>query len=139
MRLPFLLAAVLVATAPPTARAQAASAPPAPPTPAARRLVCDNYRAVMLYEGFPREAMERNLETGSAVVQFTLTAEGEVTEVRAIESTDPVFAAAAIRTVEQYRCRGIGRSVKVRVPFQYRLEPVAAPGGSAKPAASGSR
>ena len=71
--------------------------------------------------GFPREAVAQNLREGSALVEFTLTIEGRVTNVRVIESSHPVFATAAVSVAGKYQCTGVGKEVQVRVPFRYRL------------------
>jgi len=71
--------------------------------------------------GFPRAAAAQDLREGFALVEFTLTIDGRVTDVRAVESSHPIFAASAESIVSRYQCRGIGREVQVRVPFRYSL------------------
>ena len=71
---------------------------------------------------FPREAMRANLEKGEALIQFTLGANGEVKDVKAIRSTHPIFARASMRLVSEYKCQGQGREVVVQVPFSYKTE-----------------
>jgi len=83
--------------------------------------VCSNYAAVVRQVGFPRRAVELNLKEGSAVLEFTLTSEGQITDITAVESSHPVFAQAAKDIVNKYQCRGIGRDIRVRVPFKFQL------------------
>ena len=63
-----------------------------------------------------------NLRHGFALIEFTLTIDGRVTDIRAIESSHPIFAASAESIVSRYQCRGIGREVQVRVPFRQPVE-----------------
>jgi protein TonB len=71
---------------------------------------------------FPREAVRQGLDRGEAVVQFTLTASGEVKDIRAIRSTNQIFARNSVRIVGEYKCQGQGRDIIVTVPFGYKLE-----------------
>ena len=71
---------------------------------------------------FPREAIRQGLERGEAVVQFTLTANGEMKDIRAIRSSNAIFARNSVRIVGDYKCQGQGRDVTVTVPFGYKLE-----------------
>lgn len=84
--------------------------------------VCSNYREVVAQAGFPREAVAQNLAQGSALIEFTITSDGRVTGVRAVESSHPVFAQAAMGMVRNFQCSGVGRDIRVRVPFGFRLE-----------------
>lgn len=83
--------------------------------------VCSNYAAVMRQVGFPRRAVELNLKQGSVVLEFTLTSEGQITNITAIESSHPVFTQAATDIINKYQCRGLGRDIRVRVPFEFQL------------------
>lgn len=115
---------------PPPTHVDIAPAPPAPaaaPAPPAPQLmpasvVCSNYASVMGDSLFPREAIKLGLENGSATIQFTLAADGEVRDVRALRSSHPVFARNSLRIVGEYKCQGQGRDVLVQVPFNYRLQ-----------------
>ena len=66
--------------------------------------------------------MRQGLERGEAVIQFTLTAAGEVKDIRASVRRNPIFARNSIRIVSEYKCQGQGRDVTVTVPFGYKLE-----------------
>jgi len=115
-------APVVIAPAPPPPVA-AAPAPPAPaPTTASAGVVCSNYASVMGDVAFPREAQRQGIERGEATIQFTLTASGEVRDIKAIRSTHQIFARNSIRIVSEYKCQGQGRDVTVTVPFAYKME-----------------
>jgi protein TonB len=113
-------APVTITPAPPPV----AAAPPAPPAPttAAASVVCSNYATVMGDVAYPREAQRQGIEKGEATIQFTLTPNGEVKDIKAIRSTHQIFARNSIRIVSEYKCQGQGREVTVTVPFAYRLE-----------------
>jgi protein TonB len=110
-----------VAIAPVTPPAPVAPAPPAP-APVSASVVCSNYATVMGDAAFPRDAARQGLERGEVLVQFTLTASGEVRDVRALRSSHPIFARNSVRLVGEYKCQGQGRDVTVTVPFSYKLE-----------------
>lgn len=125
--------AVTVAEAPPpVVEAPRVQAPPAPPPPApapapvvapppvSASVVCANYTQAMGDAVFPREAQRVGLDRGSALIQFTLAASGEVRDVRAVNASHPAFAKAAMKVVSEYRCKGTGRDTPVQVPFEYK-------------------
>ena len=119
-------APVVIAPAPPPVVA-APPAPPAPPAPAPAPAVtagvaCSNYTKVMGDVAFPREAIRAGIERGEATIQFTLTASGEIKDVKSVSASNPIFARNSIRIVGQYKCQGQGRDVVVLVPFGYKLE-----------------
>jgi len=113
-------APVVIAPAPPPP----APAPPAPPAPATASagVVCSNYATVMGDVAFPRDAQRQGIERGEATIQFTLTANGEVKDIKAIRSNHQIFARNSIRIVSEYKCQGQGRDLLVTVPFGYKLE-----------------
>jgi periplasmic protein TonB len=113
-------APVTIAPAPPPVAA--APAPAAAPAVLSAGVVCSNYNSVMGDVAFPRDAVRQGLERGEATIQFTLTAAGEVKDIRAIRSSNPIFARNSIRIVGEYKCQGQGRDVTVVVPFGYKLE-----------------
>ena len=100
------------------------TAPAAPPAPAvmSAAVVCSNYASKMGDAGFPREAARQGIDKGEALIQFTLTAGGEIKDVKALRSSHPIFARNSIRIVSEYQCQGQGRDVIVQVPFGYKLE-----------------
>jgi protein TonB len=85
-------------------------------------VVCSNYSTVMGDVAYPREAARQGLDRGEALIQFTLGANGEVKDIKALRATHPIFARNSIRIVGQYKCQGQGHDVIVQVPFGYKLE-----------------
>jgi periplasmic protein TonB len=124
--------APIAATTPTPALESAPVAPPAvaetpapvttPPPVMSAAVVCTNYARVMGQTGFPREALRLGLETGEALIQFTLSANGEVKDIKSLRASHPVFARNSMRIVSEYKCVGQGREVIVQVPFGYKLE-----------------
>ncbi len=121
-------APVVIAPAPPPVVA-APPAPPAPPAPApapapvvTAGVACSNYTTVMGDVAYPREAIRAGIERGDATIQFTLTASGEIKDIKALRASNPIFARNSIRIVGQYKCAGQGRDVLVTVPFGYKME-----------------
>ncbi|MGZ8260127.1 MAG: TonB family protein [Caldimonas sp.] len=116
-------AAVVITPAPPPV-VVAPPAPPAPPPPvtASASVVCSNYATVMGDVAYPRDAQRQGIERGEATIQFTLTASGEVKDIRAVRSTHQIFARNSVRIVSEYKCQGQGRDITVTVPFAYKLE-----------------
>jgi periplasmic protein TonB len=115
----------IVPAPPPPAPAPPApppAAPPAPPPTVTAGVACSNYTTVMGDAGFPREAIRQGLDKGEALIQFTLTASGEIKDIKALRSSHAIFARNSIRIVGEYKCQGQGRDVLVTVPFGYKLE-----------------
>jgi len=92
------------------------------PTKVSAAVACSNYAKLMDEAGFPREALRRGLERGDALIQFTLGENGEVKDVKALQTSHPIFAANSVRIVSDYKCTGQGREVVVQVPFMYQRE-----------------
>jgi len=107
---------------PPPPVAEAPPQPVAPPAPVSAAVVCSNYKQKMGDASFPRQAARAGLEKGEVLVQFTLGPGGEVKDVKALKSTHPIFARAAMQIVSEYKCQGQGRDVVVQVPFSYRIQ-----------------
>ncbi len=99
-----------------------AAPPQAPAVPLSASVACSNYRQVMGDAGFPREAQRLGLEEGRVVVQFTLGAQGEIKDVKALSSSHAAFEKASIKTVSAYKCAGQGRERVVQVPFLYKSD-----------------
>ena len=114
-------APVTIAPTPPPVVVAAAPAPPAPAVMSAG-VVCSNYQTVMGDTAFPREAIRLGIERGDALVQFTLSAAGEVRDIKVVRASHPVFARNSVRVVGEYKCQGQGRDVTVQVPFGYKME-----------------
>jgi periplasmic protein TonB len=100
------------------------AAPPAPPRPAqvSASVVCSNFVTAMGDAAFPREARRAGLEKGEVLVQFTLAANGEIKDMKAVRATHQIFARAAMGIVSEFKCQGQGHDVVVQVPFSYKLE-----------------
>ena len=105
----------------------------AAPRPRRRRrssagVVCSNYTTVMGDVAFPREAIRQGLEKGEALIQFTLTANGEIKDVKALRARRiPIFARNSIRIVGEYKCQGQGRDVIVHGALRLQAGLSAAP------------
>jgi len=106
----------------PVAPPAAAPAPAAPPAPMSAAVVCSNFSTVMGDSVFPREAVRQGIEKGDALIQFTLSANGEVKDVKVLKSSHPIFARNSMRLVSEYKCQGQGRDVLVQVPFGYKMD-----------------
>jgi protein TonB len=106
----------------PVAPPAAAPAPAAPPAPVSAAVVCSNFSTAMGDAGFPREAVRQGIEKGEALIQFTLSATGEIKDVKVLKSTHPIFARNSMRVVSEYKCQGQGRDVLVQVPFGYKMD-----------------
>ena len=106
----------------PVAPPAAAPAPAAPPAPVSAAVVCSNFSTVMGDSVFPREAVRQGIEKGEALIQFTLSASGEIKDVKVLKSTHPIFARNSMRLVSEYKCQGQGKDVLVQVPFGYKME-----------------
>lgn len=109
---------VMAPVAPPVV---AAPAPPAPAVMSAA-VVCSNYSTKMGEAGFPREAIRQGIDKGEALIQFTLSASGEVKDIKVLRASHSIFARNSTRIVAEYKCAGQGRDVTVQVPFGYKLE-----------------
>ena len=102
------------------------AAPPAetPPlaAPVSAAVACSNYSNVMGQAAFPRAATRLGIEEGEALVQFTLGANGEIRDIKAVRASHPAFAENSIRLVSAFKCTGRGGDVTVQVPFAYKSE-----------------
>jgi protein TonB len=85
-------------------------------------VACSNYANVMGDVAFPREAVRQGIERGEAVIAFTLTAAGQITNIRTVSASNQIFARNSIRIVGEYKCQGQGRDITVTVPFGYKLQ-----------------
>ena len=115
-------APVVIAPPPPPVAVAPAPPPVAPPAPVSAGVVCSNFQTVMGDVAYPREAQRAGIERGEALVQFTLTASGEIKDVKVLRSSNPIFARNSERIVREYKCQGQGREVTVQVPFGYKLQ-----------------
>jgi protein TonB len=71
---------------------------------------------------YPREAATKKIDRGGVVVEFRMSADGEISEVRELRSTHPAFTAVAFLGVYQLKCKGVGRDIRVQMPFGFLLQ-----------------
>ena len=96
--------------------------PPDPVQSQTALALCPNFQQVVQSARYPTDAHAALLKEGKVLVDFTLTADGEVTDVSAIRASDEVFVAEAVATVKRLKCNRQSRNIRVRVPFGFRLE-----------------
>jgi periplasmic protein TonB len=94
----------------------------AAPQPAVRsaRVACPNYVEVMSSISYPREALKDNLE-GEVVIEFTVTASGQVKDPVIKSSTNRAFNRASLAVVDRLSCQGQGQDVRVQAPIGFKL------------------
>ena len=70
------------------------------------------------------------------LIQFTLTAAGEIKDVKALRASHPIFARNSMRIVGEYKCQGQGRdvdghgAVRLQARMKARSDPDGAPASS---------
>ena len=114
-------APVAIAPAPPPVVAAPPPAP-APPQPVKVGVVCPNVTTVMGESGFPAEATRKNIEKGETTMEWTVTAAGEIKDVKVLNSTNAIFSRQSARLIGDYKCVGQGRDVTVRQVFSYNTQ-----------------
>lgn len=110
--------------------APAPSAPvheaPPPPVAVAKPVshevgvVCPNSDQVRASMTYPQDAQDNDI-TGDVTVEFTVDAEGNVTNPRVTQHADDILERAALATVRRFHCVGQGQMVHVQVPFTFNL------------------
>ena len=106
--------------------------PPSPPTRPTGRLgpwIADTDLLLLarIKPIYPHSAIRNGIE-GTVVVEFTVTRNGEVSDIRVIESSNRIFEAAAIAAVAKSRYQprivdGVAVDVRgVRTELAFRLE-----------------
>ena len=92
------------------------------PAPVARtaRAACANYVEVMSSIAYPRDALRDGLE-GEVVMEFTVTASGQIKDVAIKSSTNRVFNRPSMAVVSQLSCQGQGQDVRVTAPIGFKL------------------
>jgi periplasmic protein TonB len=92
------------------------------PAPAVRsaRVACPNYIEVMQAISYPKEALKDSIE-GEVVIEFTVTASGQVKDTIIKSSTNRVFNRASMAAVSQLSCQGQGQDVRVMAPISFKL------------------
>jgi protein TonB len=104
------------------------TAPPvvAPPVPAPKPVshevgvVCPNSDQIRGSIRYPQAAQENNI-TGDVLIEFTVAADGKITNERVAQSADSDLDRAAFDAVRQFKCVGQGQPVRVQVPFSFNL------------------
>ena len=101
------------------------TASPDPLEPPARmplvRTMCPNYVEVLSATTYPRDAIQRHLDEGEAVVAFVVE-QGRVGQVTVVSASDPAFGAAAAAAVARFECERTEQPVHFRIPFKYKRE-----------------
>lgn len=83
---------------------------------------CSNFQWVTRVIGYPRAAANKGLDHGYVEIEFKLMPDGQINEFHVLRSTDATFTKSAVYALSWLKCTGLGREVRVRVPFEYRLE-----------------
>jgi TonB family protein len=73
---------------------------------------------------YPAEALRLGIESGSATVTFTLTADYKVANAAVVSSTHPVFSEAALLAAQKMQCTGPSRQneTQITIPFGFKLQ-----------------
>jgi protein TonB len=95
-------------------------APPPKPAMTSARVACANYVQVMQSIVYPREALKDGIE-GEVIMEFTVTASGQVKDTVIKSSTNRVFNRASMAVVSQLTCQGQGQDVRVQAPISFKL------------------
>lgn len=92
------------------------------PAPAVRsaRVVCPNYSDAIQSMGYPKEALKENIE-GEVVIEFTVTASGQVKDTVIKSSSNRLFNRASLAAVSQLSCQGQGQDIRVQAPLSFKL------------------
>src|SRR5882672_9941358 len=101
---------------------KAPEAPPAPAPPVrSAQGACPNYLEVMKAIQYPREALLDNIQ-GEVVVEFTITAAGQVKDAVIKSSSNRIFNRVALSTVQtRLTCQGQGQDVRVLAPIGFKI------------------
>lgn len=83
-------------------------------------VVCPNSDQIRGSIRYPQAAQENNI-TGDVLIEFTVDADGKITNERVAQSADSDLDRAAFNAVKQFKCVGQGQPVRVQVPFSFNL------------------
>jgi len=115
---PAPMAPVIQPPAPPAAKPAPA---PAPAGPRSARVVCPNYVEVMSKIEYPRQALLDGTE-GEVLIEFTVSADGQIKDVVIKSSSNRVFNRAALGAVQSgLTCQGQGQDVRVQAPVSFKI------------------
>ncbi len=103
--------------------AKPVEAPPAPPQPAVRSagVVCTNVRELAANVPYPREAALEGIQ-GEVVVEFTLTAGGQIRDPVIRSSANRIFNRVALQLASRLTCPGQGQDMRVSFPINFTLK-----------------
>ncbi len=96
---------------------------PPPSAPAASvTTACPNVGAIAasLSDSFQQLADNDGINTGSVVVEFSLSADGQISNAHIISATIPDLGALALQGVQNLRCNGQGQPMILRAPFSFQ-------------------
>jgi outer membrane biosynthesis protein TonB len=83
----------------------------------AARAACANYAKAFEDSPFPRDAIIRGIDSGTADVRFRV--DGTTLTIVTITSSDPAFGDAAVQIVRKLECR-VDRPTTFAIPFAWR-------------------
>ena len=69
---------------------------------------------------YPAAARAAGIQ-GDVLIDFTVSANGDVKNITVKSTPNPDFDNEAIETVRKFKCNSPGRDVQVRVPFAFKL------------------
>ena len=69
---------------------------------------------------YPREALKDSIE-GEVVIEFTVTATGQVKDTTIKSSTNRVFNRSSMAVVSELKCQGQGQDIRVQAPISFKL------------------
>jgi protein TonB len=58
---------------------------------------------------------------GDVLIEFTLSAAGEIKDIEVKSSTNRAFNTASINATRQFKCNAQARDVRVQVPYSFKL------------------
>ena len=108
-----------------TAVAPPVYAPPAPPAPTAVAppsvgVACPNSQQIRTEIKYPPQARKDGLQ-GEVLVEFTVTASGEIKDIDIKSSSNRAFNSASINATRMFKCNAQARDVRVQVPYSFKL------------------
>ena len=107
--------------APPTAPApQAAAAAPVIVAAPSVGQACPNSDNIKANIKYPPQAQRDGIQ-GEVVVEFTVTASGEIKDEKILSSTNNIFRNVSLNATRQFKCKGQGADVRVTVPYSFKL------------------
>ncbi len=83
-------------------------------------VACPNSQKIRAEIQYPMAARREGL-SGEVVVQFVVSATGEIKDPKIISSSNRVFNSVSLSSVRQFQCKGQGADVTVEVPFSFKL------------------